>query len=55
MSQKISDIDLVAIYKIKVILSLSKPACVRMWILNFRKVLMHKFHYDHIKDKYTLD
>ena len=52
MSQKIFDNDLVAIRKSKVTLTLNKPAYVGMCILDLRKVLMYKFHYDYIKIKY---
>ena len=31
---------------------LNKPAYVRMCILELSKVLMYKFHYNYIKDKY---
>ena len=41
MSQKIFDNDLVAIHKSKVTL------------LDLRKVLMYKFHYDYIKNRYS--
>ena len=52
MSQIIFDIDLVAILKSKVILTLNKPAYVGMCILDFSKVLMYEFRYDYIKNKY---
>ena len=52
MSQKIYDNDLVATHKSKVTLSLNKPAYGWMCILDLNKVLMYKFHYDYIKDKY---
>ena len=51
MSHKIFDNDLVEIRKIKVIM-LNKPAYTGMCILELTKVLMYKFHYDHIKSKY---
>ena len=44
--------DLVAICKSKVTLTLKKPACVQMCILDLSKVLMCGFHYDYIKNKY---
>ena len=40
------------ISKIKVTLTLNKPAYVGMCILDLSKVLMYEFHYDYIKDKY---
>ena len=52
MSHKISDNNLVAICKSKLSLKLNKPAYIRMCILELGKVLMYKFHYDYIKDKY---
>ena len=53
MPQKIFDNDLVAIRKTKVTLTLSKSAYVEMCMLNLSKVLMYKFHYDYIKNKYV--
>ena len=55
MSHKIFDNDLVAIPKSKVTLTLNKPANIPMWVLNLSKVLMYKFHYDYIKNKYGND
>ena len=55
MSRKIFDNDLVAIPKSKVTLTLNKPANIPMWVLNLSKVLMYKFHYDYIKNKYGND
>ena len=52
MSHKIFDNDLVAIHKNKVTLTLIKPTYIGMCILELRKVLMHDFHYDYIKNKY---
>ena len=52
MLQKIFDNDLVATCKSKVTLTRKKPADVGMFILEFSKVLMYKFHYDCIKNKY---
>ena len=52
MSHKIFDSDLVAIPKNKVILTLNKPACIGMYILELSKVLMFEFHYDYLKNKY---
>ena len=51
-SQKIFDNDLVAIYKNKITLTLNKPAYVGKCVLDLSKVLMCKFHYDCIKNKY---
>ena len=52
MSQKIFDNNLVAIHKSKVTLKLNKLAYVGMCILDLSKVLMYKFHFDYIKNKY---
>ena len=52
ISRKILDKDLVAIHKNRVTLMLNKPAYTGMHILELRKVLMYKFHYDHIKNTY---
>ena len=52
MSQKVFNIDLVTSRKSKVALTLNKPAYVGMCILYSSKVLMCKFHYDYIKNKY---
>ena len=52
MSQKIFDNHVVAIHKNKVTLTLNKPAYARMCILALSKVLMYKFLYDYIKNKY---
>ena len=43
---------IVVIQKSKVSSKLSKPAYIRMCILELSKVLIYKFHYDHIKKKY---
>ena len=53
MSQKIFDNNLVAISKSKLALELNKPAYIGMCILEFSKVLICKFYYDHIKNKYS--
>ena len=52
MSLKIFDNDLVAIVKNKITLTLNKPAYIGMCILELSKVLMYKFHYDYMKNKY---
>ena len=49
MSHKIFENDLVVICKIKVTLTLNKPAYTGMCILELSKVLMYEFHYDYIK------
>ena len=52
MSYKIFDNDFVVIHENKITLTLNKPAYIGMCILELSKVLMYKFHYDYIKNKY---
>ena len=52
MSHKIFDNNIVVIQKSKVASKLNKPTYTGMCILELSKVLMHKFHYDFIKNKY---
>ena len=52
MSHKIFDNNLVAIRKSKLALKLNKLAYIGMCILQLTKMLMYKFHYDYIKNKY---
>ena len=52
MSYKTFDNELVAIRKNKVILTLNKPAYVRMCILELSKVLMCEFLHVYINNKY---
>ena len=52
MSHRIFDYASVAIRKNKVTLTLNKPAYIWMWLLELSKVLMCKFHYEYIKNKY---
>ena len=52
MSHEIFDNNLVAICKSKLALKLNKPVYIGMCILELSKVLMYKFHYDYIKNKY---
>ena len=52
VSSKIFNENLVAVHKIKETLTLNRPAYVGMCILDLSKVLMYKFHYNYIKDKY---
>ena len=46
------DNDLVAIPKSEVILMFNKPVYVGMWVLDLNTVLMYKFHYDWIKNRF---
>ena len=52
MSHKILDKSLVAIRKSKVALKLNKPAYIGMCSLELSKVLMYKYHFDYITNKY---
>ena len=52
MSRKIFDNNLVAKHKSKLVLKLNKLAYIGMYVLVMSKVLMYKFHYDYIKNKY---
>ena len=49
---KIFDGSLVAVNKIKEVLTLDRPAFVGMCILDLSKTLMYDFHYNYIKNKY---
>ena len=50
---KIFNEKLVAVHKIKKILTLNRPAYVGMCILDLSKTLMYDFHYNYIKNKYN--
>ena len=52
MSHKIFANDLVVMRKMKVTLTLNKPAYVGMCILQSSKVLSYEFHYNYVKHKY---
>ena len=52
MPHKTFDNGLVTKHKNKVTLTLNKPACIGIYILELSKVLMYQFHYDYIKNKY---
>ena len=52
VTQEIFDNNLVAIHKIKITLTLNKPAYVGMCILELSKVPMYEFRYDYTKNKY---
>ena len=52
MSHKVFDNNLVAVRKNKVSLKLNKPANIGMCMWELSKILMYKFHYDYIKNKY---
>ena len=52
MSHKISNNDLIAIRKNKVTLPLQKPGYIGIYIFELSKILMYRFLYDYIKNKY---
>ena len=52
VSSRIFNENLVAVHKIKEVLTLNRPAHVGMCILNISKKLMYDFHYNYIKKKY---
>ena len=52
VSSKIFNENLVAVHKIKEMLTLNSPAYMGMCILDLSKTLMYNFHYNYIKNKY---
>ena len=46
ISQKVFENDLVAILKVKILLTLNKSAYIGLYILDLGKVLKYGFHYD---------
>ena len=52
VSSKIFNENLIAVHKIKEMLTLNRPAYVGMCILDLSKTLMYNFHYNYIKKKY---
>ena len=52
ISQKIFSRDFVAIHQIKSVLTLDKPIYVRFSVLGLSKLLMYKFHYEYVKNKF---
>ena len=53
VNSKIFSEDLVAVHKIKEILTLDRPAYVGMCILDLSKTLMSVFHYNYVKSRYN--
>ena len=52
ISQKIFDKNFIGVYQIKSVLTLNKPMYVGFSILELSKLLMYKFHYDYVCNKY---
>ena len=52
ISQKIFHKNLIGVHQIKSVLTLNKPIYVGFSILEFSKLLMYKFHYDYVCNKY---
>ena len=52
ISQKIFDQNFIAVHQIKSVLTLNKPIYVGFSILELSKLLMYKFHYDYVCNKY---
>ena len=52
VSSKIFNENLMAVHKVKEMLTLNRPAYVGMCILDLSKMLMYDFHYNYIKKKY---
>ena len=52
VSQKIFDKNFIAVHQIKPVLTLNKPVYVGFSILELSKLLMYKFHYDYVCNKY---
>ena len=52
LSQKIFDKNLAAVHQIKPVLTLNKPIYVGFSILDLSKLLIYKFHYGYVKNKF---
>ena len=52
VSQKIFSKNFIAVHQIKPVLTLNKPIYVGFSILELSKLLIYKFHYEHVKNKY---
>ena len=52
VSSKIFNENLVAVHKIKGVLTLYKPAYVGTCMLDLSKTLVHNFYYNSVKEKY---
>ena len=52
ISQKIFDKNFIAVHQMKSVLTLNEPIYVGFSILELSKLLMYKFHYDYVCNKY---
>ena len=52
ISQKVFDKNVIAVHQIKSVLTLNKPIYVGFSVLELSKLLMYKFHYDYVCNKY---
>ena len=52
ISQKICSKNFVAVHKIKPVSTLNKPIDAEFSVLDLSKLLMYKFHYEYIKNKF---
>ena len=52
VSQKIFSKNFIAVLQVKPVLTLNKPIYVEFSILELSKLLMYKFHYEYVKNKY---
>ena len=52
ISQKIFDKNFIAVHQIKSVSTLNKPIYFAFSILEFSKLLLYKFHYDYVCNKY---
>ena len=52
ISQKIFDKNFISVHQIKTVLTLHKPISAGFSILELSKLLMYKFHYDYVCNKF---
>ena len=52
VSQKTFSKNFIAVHQIKSVLTLNKPIYVEFCILELGKLLMYKFHYEYVKNKF---
>ena len=53
ISPKIFDKHFIAVHQVKTVLTLNKPIYVGFCILELSKLLMYKFHYDYVMNKFS--